>query len=175
MFGNDYIDARGSANEVKTRFQNLYSWSVRSTQPDQQFKTPPPEIQPLLIQTAQVFQYTQAPLADLGGAGPVLGHAPQVAMHAVSRAAASLSETISHTLSDTLGSSKSKPVTAAAAAEESSPIDTAPVTPGSNTSGVAFTNMPDNTTEAAPPDVDEGKYLRDWYIDNIVQRLVIPT
>lgn len=169
VFGNDYIDARGAADDVKTRFRSLYAWSVRSTQPDQQFKTPPTEMQPLPIQYAQVYQYADSEVPPVGGPGPAIGHMAQTALHVVSRAAEPITTTLAAAINDNLTLSQSSP--AIPPSGDTKAIDTAPVAPGSH-EGKAFTNMPENAVDAAPASIDEKKYLRDWYIDNIVQRYV---
>lgn len=171
VFGNDYTEARGSADQVKARFKSMYAWSVRSTQPDRQFKTPPAEMMPLPIQIAQVYQYTNGgfPIPRLDGPGPAFGHMAQTAMHAVSRAVEPITQSFVASVGNTLGSSHASP--AIPPSEETKAVDTTPVPPGTH-DGKAFTNMPENAVDAAPADIDESKYLRDWYIDNIVQRYV---
>lgn len=56
-----------------------------------------------------------------------------------------------------------------APSEEALQIDPAPAAAGDSAS-FAFTNIPEGATDVAPADVDETKYYRDWYVDDIVER-----
>jgi tyrosinase len=151
-FGYTYKDALGTADEVKRNFKNLYEWSIRPG------GGPVDGMIPLNVVAAQVFQY---PLVDstTNVVREVLNKGPQVAMRVVETATAAATSATAKA---------SAPETTATGAE--APVDTKPATPGPTTSGVAFTNMPASTVDAPTKSVDESKYYRDWYVDNIVER-----
>lgn len=155
-FGYVYREAVGTPQEVQDRFAKLYSWSVRSKTESGDYEPPPPEMEPLNVNTAQVFQYTAASVPNTLMSMAAV-EAPQVVMQAM--------ETTAKVASDVVGSSAPK--------AEPSPanVDPTPAAPGTRADGAAFTNFePAAETEAPAKSIDESKYSRDWYVDNVVER-----
>lgn len=155
-FGYTYKDALGTADKVKGDFKKLYEWSTRPG--GRPIGVVPDAMIPLEILEAQVFQYPPVD-STTNVIREVLNKGPQLAMRVVETAT---------TAATSAATKANAPETTATGA--SAPVDTKPATPGSTTSGVAFTNMPASTVDAAPKSVDESKYYRDWYVDNIVER-----
>ena len=61
-FGYEYADLYGkdqSVEQIRETFAKNYGWSRRLT-PFQHFGKPPPEMEPLDLSEAQVFQYTSS-------------------------------------------------------------------------------------------------------------------
>lgn len=152
-----------SAEDVKKRFVYLHDWSVRPGRPGSDFGQIPDERKPLDLSTAQVYNYEGlkdaiVPLEP----GPAIGDDAQEALGGAAAEAgeAREEEPPSEPIDD--------PVPAAPT-EEQLRVTTSAAAPGT-TAEFAFTNIPADATDVAPPDVDESKYYRDWYIDNRVQR-----
>lgn len=164
-YGNYYEDAYDptgekfqDASDVKKNFLNLYRWSIPWTGFLADLIDSHESMAPLDLTQAQVYL---PPDGVPGGIGPVLGQAPQIVMSAMTSAAAAISNlAISSTTSRTF---------AAAPDDSLSQVDSKPVAPETSTGPVAFTNMPASATDVAPATVDESKYYRDWYIDNVVE------
>jgi tyrosinase len=155
-FGYIYKEALGTAQEVKDRFAKLYSWSVRSKTESGDYEAPPPEMEPLNVNSAQVFQYTAASVSNRL-MSMAAAAAPQVVMQAM--------ETSTKVASEVVGSSAPKAETSSAN------VDPVPAAPGTRADGAAFTNFePTAETEAPAKSIDESKYARDWYVDNVVER-----
>ena len=172
-FGYTYADALGSAQDVVDRFVSFYEWaSSRSQSTD-----PPPEMAPLPYLDGQAFQYNHSGSLP-GSIGPVLGNAPQVIMKTMEKASFAVTSTITQAVA-AVAPTQSEAVSreeipkAEPAEVSANTIDTSPVQPGQNSSPVAFTNMPSNATDVEPANIDDSKYFRDWYIDNVVQKYVI--
>jgi hypothetical protein len=152
VFGYTYKDALGTADKVKSNFKKLYEWSTRPG------GKPVDGMVPLNIVEAQVFQYPPVD-STTHVVRDVLNKGPQVAMRVAETATAAATSA---------AAKANAPETTATGAK--APVDTTPAAPGSTTSGPAFTNMPASTVDAPTESVDESKYYRDWYVDNIVER-----
>lgn len=158
VFGYTYNDATGSAQDVKKNFANLYTWAVRSRTGTGKYGTPPPTMDPLNVNEAQVFKYTATQgLNNIVHSGIL--KAPQAVLGAAKAAALATN--------GTPGSSWTQKTETTA---DAAPIDTSPVTPGTNSSSVAFSNMQPAQAAENSQNIDESKYARDWYIDNLVER-----
>lgn len=156
-FGYVYTDAvKESAQKVVDDFVDLYSWAARHD-PQGEKVSPPEKLAPLPVKEAQVFQYPTAH-AVTNFASMVADKAPQVAFGAVKTTAAVVTEAAG------LAAPVVEPT------ESAPPIDTSPVAPGTNTSGVSFTNMEPTDVQDSPEAIDESKYHRDWFVDNVVKR-----
>lgn len=174
LYGSYYEDAYDpkqqrlkTGDDVKKNFVNLYGWSIPNSGPAAQVPAPPDSMKPLDLTHAQVFS---PPDGLPAGPGPVLGHAPQVVMKKVTHAATAAVTTAAATVSAAIGTTLPIAQFAIVPDQSLKQIDTHPVAPGASTSTKAFTNVSKDATDVAPPNVDESKYHRDWYIDDIVER-----
>lgn len=147
---------KDSPEKVIEDFEKLYSWATR-TDPQGDKVSPPPELAPLPITEAQVFQYS-TPHAVRNLTSKVVNEGPQVVLSAMKATGAAAAEAAGFA-APVVQSSESVPAT-----------DTSPVAPGANTSGVAFTNLEAADVQDTPAAVDESKYHRDWFVDNVVKR-----
>lgn len=158
VFGYTYKDATGSAADVKKNFANLYTWAVRSRTGTGKYGTPPPTMAPLNVNEAQVFKYTTTHFLNNVVRNGIL-KAPQAVLGAVKATALATNET-----------SGSSWVQKTENPADTAPVDTSPVAPGTKSSSVAFSNLQPDQAVENNRNVDESKYARDWYIDNLVER-----
>jgi cytoskeletal protein RodZ len=158
VFGYTYNDATGSAQEVKKNFADLYTWAVRSRTGTGKYGTPPPSMAPLNVNEAQVFKYTATQVLK------------NVVQNGILKAAQAVLGAVKATALATNGTPGSSWTQNTETPANAAPVDTSPVTPGTNSSSVAFSNMQPAQVAENTQNVDESKYARDWYIDNLVER-----
>ncbi|KAL9070477.1 MAG: hypothetical protein Q9157_005808 [Trypethelium eluteriae] len=162
-FGYVYKDAIGSPQEVRAKFASLYSWAVRSRTGTGKYGPPPPDMVPNAnaVNSAQVFQYTAVNKVT-NFASSAAFEAPQTVINFLQTTTSAASEKAGISSSE-----KAEETNGDAAAS------TNPVAPEANNSDISFTNLLQNQVAAAPNTVDESRYSRDWYVDNVVERLAL--
>lgn len=151
-YGNYYKDAADMApDDVRRNYYRLYNWALPRDE-NWDNLTPPDDMKPLPVEKSQAFDFKQgSPSGAPGNIGPVTGGRSQATMGG---------------FNDAAPDEEPFTVEPSQAALE---VSVSAVDPGTETR-FAFTNMSPDATDVAPADLDESKYYRDWYIDNVVER-----
>jgi hypothetical protein len=144
---------------VKAEFNRKYEWSYR-VDGVRDFGDCPPDMQPLDLSGAQVYQFPST----------------HTVVHSFSKAVASAHKTVTSSAEavtkatvgeTTKGEAEPAGALPKAAAPKSAKPAAAKDTPEQ---GRAFTNLPAQSPLLAPRNYDESKISREWFVDIVVER-----
>ncbi|KAK3717680.1 hypothetical protein LTR37_005747 [Vermiconidia calcicola] len=167
-FGYTYPDlVGGGATQVEAAFKNHYAWSVRTAQ----FPTignPPTDMAPLDLSRAQVYQFSATFTSDRSI--NFMAAAPQAIQQPLMAASKVAVQT----------SSAAREAVAGAEKDPQQPVGHKKERPSNRgdkkkvAKGRSFRNLDDSQTSIkAPSPVEESKVNREWFIDDVVERLAL--
>jgi hypothetical protein len=142
---------------VKAEFNRKYEWSYRVAGV-RDFGDCPPDMQPLDLSQAQVYQFPST---------HAVVHSVSKAVASAQKVVASGAEAVTKATVGNTTKGGAKPALPKAAAPQSANPAAAKDTPGQ---GKAFTNLPTHSPLAAPRNYDESKISREWFVDIVVER-----